>query len=81
MVDIERAAHRTEVIVDEGINTVSYALDESLIYFGAALEDQDFEHAAEVSGSRRYFFFGRGVRMSSFQRPDWRTRTLSTLRR
>lgn len=60
MVDIERAAHRTEVIVDEGINTVSYALDESLIYFGAALEDQDFEHAAEVSGSRRYFFLGGG---------------------
>ncbi|MEW5300130.1 MAG: hypothetical protein WDW38_002966 [Sanguina aurantia] len=48
VVDIERAAHRTEVIVDEGINTVSYALDESLIYFGAALEDQDFEHAAEI---------------------------------
>lgn len=34
-----------QVIVDEGINTVSYALDESLIYFGAALEDQDYERA------------------------------------
>lgn len=29
--DIERNANRTEVIVDEGINTVSYALDEQLI--------------------------------------------------
>lgn len=29
--DIERSNNRTEVIVDEGINTVSYALDEQLI--------------------------------------------------
>lgn len=29
--DIERNNNRTEVIVDEGINTVSYALDEQLI--------------------------------------------------
>lgn len=29
--DIERHNNRTEVIVDEGINTVSYALDEQLI--------------------------------------------------
>ncbi len=29
--DIERTNNRTEVIVDEGINTVSYALDEQLI--------------------------------------------------
>ena len=29
--DIERINNRTEVIVDEGINTVSYALDEQLI--------------------------------------------------
>ena len=48
VVDIERNQHRTEVIVDEGINTVSYALDEALIYFGAALEDQDFERAVQV---------------------------------
>ena len=45
VVDIERHNHRTEVIVDEVINTVSYALDEALIYFGAALEDQDYERA------------------------------------
>uniref|UniRef100_A0A7S0YIK8 Intraflagellar transport protein n=1 Tax=Polytomella parva TaxID=51329 RepID=A0A7S0YIK8_9CHLO len=40
--------HRTEVIVDEGISTVSYALDEVLIFFGAALEDQDYEKAADT---------------------------------
>lgn len=36
------------MIVDEGINTVSYALDEALIYFGAALEDQDYERAVQT---------------------------------
>lgn len=46
--DIERNHHRTEVIVDEGINTVSYALDEALIDFGSALEDQDFERAVAI---------------------------------
>lgn len=46
--DIERTHHRTEVIVDEGINTVSYALDEALIDFGSALEDQDFERAVAI---------------------------------
>lgn len=30
----QRGKGRTEVIVDEGINTVSYALDETLIEFG-----------------------------------------------
>ncbi|EFJ49307.1 intraflagellar protein IFT172 [Volvox carteri f. nagariensis] len=48
VIDIERHNHRTEVIVDEGINTVSYALDEALIYFGAALEDQDYERAVQT---------------------------------
>lgn len=35
---IERGPGRTEVLVDEGLNVVSYALDEALIDFGAALE-------------------------------------------
>ncbi|KAI9201990.1 uncharacterized protein BJ171DRAFT_584638 [Polychytrium aggregatum] len=43
--DIERSAGRTEVIVDEGVNTVSYTLDEGLIEFGSALEDKDYERA------------------------------------
>lgn len=37
---IERGNGRTEVIVDEGMNTASYQLDESLISFGTALDDQ-----------------------------------------
>lgn len=43
--DIERANGKTEVIVDEGVNTVSYTLDEGLIEFGAALDDKDYERA------------------------------------
>jgi len=44
--DIERNdAGRTVVVVDEGINTVSYALDQSLIDFGSAMKNRDFEKA------------------------------------
>ncbi|KAJ3205663.1 hypothetical protein HDU82_005043 [Entophlyctis luteolus] len=43
--DIERENGKTEVIVDEGVNTVSYTLDESLIEFGTALDDKDYERA------------------------------------
>ncbi|KAJ1542591.1 hypothetical protein HK096_009222, partial [Nowakowskiella sp. JEL0078] len=43
--NIERNNGKTEVIVDEGVNTVSYTLDESLIEFGASLDDKDFERA------------------------------------
>lgn len=39
---------RTEVIVDEGINSVSYTLDESLIDFGSALEDCDSGRAITI---------------------------------
>ena len=46
--DIERSKGRTEVIVDEGINMMSYALDETLIDFGAAVEDRDYEAAVEI---------------------------------
>jgi hypothetical protein len=52
---IERTNNRTEVVVDEGINTVHYALDEALIYFGAALEEQDFQRAAQVRIAREAF--------------------------
>jgi len=45
---VERAEGRTEVIVDEGINTVSYALDEALIAFGTALEDNDLFGAVDI---------------------------------
>ncbi|KAI8928779.1 hypothetical protein BC831DRAFT_447367 [Entophlyctis helioformis] len=46
--DIERANGKTEVIVDEGVNTVSYTLDEGLIEFGAALDDRDYERAISL---------------------------------
>jgi len=32
-----------QVVVDEGITQVSYALDEGLIEFGTAMDDGDFD--------------------------------------
>ena len=46
--DIERAGGRTEVIVNEGMDTVSYALDESLIAFGTAVERGELDQAADI---------------------------------
>jgi intraflagellar transport protein 172 len=43
--DIERANGKTEVVVDEGVNTVSYTLDEGLIEFGSALDEKDYDRA------------------------------------
>ena len=45
---IERSEGKTEVIVDDGMNTYSYALDEALIEFGAALEYKSLEKAMEI---------------------------------
>ena len=41
--DIERVGGKTEVVVDEGVNTVSYTLDEGLIEFGTALDDKNYD--------------------------------------
>ncbi|KAJ3290304.1 hypothetical protein HK104_006864 [Borealophlyctis nickersoniae] len=41
--DIERTDGKTEVIVDEGVNTVSYTLDEGLIEFGSAVDECDYD--------------------------------------
>ena len=38
MEEIERTGGKTEVIVNDGNNTVAYALDEPLIEFGFAIE-------------------------------------------
>ena len=46
--DIERSEGRTEVIVDEGMNTVSYALDEALIGFGYAIQRKDYQKAISI---------------------------------
>ena len=48
VIDIERANGKTEVVVDEGINTVYLSLNESLIAFSSALEDRDYVGAAEI---------------------------------
>lgn len=40
--DLERNEGKTEVIVNEGVSTVSYTLDEGLIEFGTAIDDGDF---------------------------------------
>ncbi|XP_014675210.1 PREDICTED: intraflagellar transport protein 172 homolog [Priapulus caudatus] len=46
IIDLERASGKTEVIVNEGVTTVSYTLDEGLIEFGTAIDDGDFARAA-----------------------------------
>lgn len=48
VVDIERAGGRTEVIVDESIQSVSYALDEALVEFGTAVEGHDYYRAINM---------------------------------
>ena len=44
----ERSAGRTEVVVDEGMNTVSYELNEALIAFSTAIEEGDLQGACEM---------------------------------
>ena len=46
--DIERTPGRTEVIVDEGMNTVSYELNEALIAFGTAVDEGDLHGACAM---------------------------------
>ena len=46
--EIERTAGKTEVIVNDGNNTVAYSLDEALIEFGFAVESSDLEKAAAI---------------------------------
>ncbi|KAM4529832.1 intraflagellar transport protein 172 homolog [Fundulus diaphanus] len=45
IVDLERADGRTEVGVTEGVNSVTYTLDEGLIEFGTAVDDGDYDRA------------------------------------
>ncbi|KAM5126276.1 intraflagellar transport protein 172 homolog [Mantella aurantiaca] len=46
IVELERSEGKTEVIVIEGVNTISYTLDEGLIEFGTAIDDGDHYRAA-----------------------------------
>jgi len=45
---IQRTEGKTEVLVDDGNNTISYNLDEALIEFGAALEYKGLDAAVEI---------------------------------
>ena len=42
IVDLERKDGKTDVLVNEGVNTVAYTLDEGLIEFGTAIDDGDY---------------------------------------
>lgn len=48
---IERANGKTEVIVDEGVNTVAYLLDEPLIELGVAMEEEAYDRACDLLDS------------------------------
>ncbi|XP_064457098.1 intraflagellar transport protein 172 homolog [Ornithodoros turicata] len=43
--DVERLNDKTEVVVNEGLTTVGYPLNEGLIEFGTAITDGDFSRA------------------------------------
>ncbi|RTG85468.1 intraflagellar transport protein 172 [Schistosoma bovis] len=43
--DVVRQNGRTEVLINEGVNSVAYALDDSRIEFGTAMDDGDLERA------------------------------------
>lgn len=40
--DIEKQDKKTVVLVNEGLGTASYALDDQLIEFGTAIDDEDY---------------------------------------
>uniref|UniRef100_A0A8C7LHJ3 Intraflagellar transport 172 n=1 Tax=Oncorhynchus kisutch TaxID=8019 RepID=A0A8C7LHJ3_ONCKI len=64
VVDLERSNGKTEVIVTEGVNTVSYTLDEGLIEFGTAIDDGDYYRATA---------FLETLEMSSETEAMWKT--------
>ncbi len=45
---IQRTPGKTDVLVDDGQNTISYSLDEALIEFGAALLYKGLEAAVDI---------------------------------
>lgn len=46
--DIVRSDSYTAVVVNEGTTSVNYALDDGLIQFGTAMEDHNYEQAADI---------------------------------
>ena len=49
IIDLERVDGKTEVLVNEGVTTISYTLDEGLIEFGTAIDDGDFPRCSWTS--------------------------------
>ncbi|XP_053736543.1 intraflagellar transport protein 172 homolog [Synchiropus splendidus] len=45
VIDLERTDGKTNVIMTEGVNTVTHTLNEGLIEFGTAVDDGDYERA------------------------------------
>ncbi|KAK3767076.1 hypothetical protein RRG08_017951 [Elysia crispata] len=45
IVDLERKDGKTDVMVNEGVSTIAYTLDEGLIEFGTAIDDGDYGRA------------------------------------
>ncbi|PIK55820.1 putative intraflagellar transport protein [Apostichopus japonicus] len=45
IVDLERVDGKTDVIVSEGVTSISYTLDEGLIEFGTAVDDGNYTRA------------------------------------
>ena len=67
---LERRNGRTEVLVQSGVDTVSYKLDEGLIEFGTAIDDRDYLRALS---------FLESLDMTSETEAMWRTLANLTL--
>ncbi|XP_076806393.1 intraflagellar transport protein 172 homolog [Clavelina lepadiformis] len=64
IVELDRSEGKTEVLVQEGVNTITYTLDEGLIEFGTAVDDGDFGRAVA---------FLETLEMSPESEAMWRT--------
>lgn len=64
VMSLERRNGRTEVLVQSGVDTVSYTLDEGLIEFGTAIDDRDYLRALS---------FLESLDMTSETEAMWRT--------
>uniref|UniRef100_A0A8C5PFA7 IFT80/172/WDR35 TPR domain-containing protein n=1 Tax=Leptobrachium leishanense TaxID=445787 RepID=A0A8C5PFA7_9ANUR len=64
IVNVERSEGKTNVLVMDGINMVTYMLDEELIEFGTAIDDGDYYRAAA---------FLENLEMSSETESMWRS--------
>ena len=45
--DLEKIEGKTNVIVQEGVQSINYTLDEGLIEFGTAMEDGDYHRLVQ----------------------------------